>query len=171
MKTFETIYCKLNENLFERFDSEVLSKPGCYVLSLSELDRPKAINRFGGIDNKGILYIGKADLLATRMTSLKQSVLSNCLSEQEDFKEKGHKSLSRKYHRIRNFLNAADLNIGVCILEGISPFVLESYLLEIYVSKYGELPPLNGQYGSHSLKEATKDLEFNGINPKEINFI
>ena len=48
--------------------------------------------------------------------------------------------------------------------KNIESSYLESYLLEIYASQFGELPPLNGFYGSHYLDDVVSYFKENDIN-------
>ncbi|HCY80607.1 MAG TPA: hypothetical protein DHV22_02870 [Xanthomarina gelatinilytica] len=140
--------------------------PGCYVLYQN-----KAIARLGAIDAKGILYIGKGDNIFHRVNSLKRSVLDNCRNNPQPLL-RGHQTLSKKIFRIQKFIAVELLRINILIPNNMDDARhLESYLLESYVSKYGELPPLNGQYGSFSLADSIRYLEFSGIDIREIDFI
>lgn len=139
---------------------------GCYILYQN-----KTISRIGGTDPKGILYIGKGDNTLKRIKSLQKSVLDNCQDLLEP-KIRGHQSLSKKVFRIQKFINTSALTIKILAPSNMQDFrYLESYLLEAYVEKYGELPPLNGHYGSFSLVEAKGYIELNGIDIKAIDFI
>src|SRR5690606_20809380 len=120
----------------------------CYILYQNE-----PISRLGGVDSDGVLYIGKADNLFNRVSSLQQSVLCNCYND-EKAKIKGHQSLSKKVFRIQRFLNTSKMTIKVVVLPSYESIMYaESYLLEYYVNQFGELPPLNGQYGKYELVE------------------
>jgi hypothetical protein len=139
---------------------------GCYILHQN-----KAIAKLGAIDTKGVLYIGKGDNIFHRVNSLQRSVLDNCNNDQQAV-IRGHQSLSKKIFRIQGLITAELLSIKLLIPNKMDDVrYLESYLLESYVSKYGELPPLNGQYGSFHLSEATKYLKLNGIDIKASDFI
>lgn len=125
----------------------------CYILYQN-----MPIQRFGGTDANGILYIGKADNLYTRVASLQKSVLSNC-NNNGNVKIKGHQSLSKKVFRIQKFLNTSKMTIKIVVLPTYESIMYaESYLLEDYVNQFGELPPLNGQYGKYEFIEATQYL-------------
>jgi hypothetical protein len=125
----------------------------CYILYQN-----KPIHRLGCTDTKGILYIGKADNLYKRVASLQKSVLSNC-NNYEKAKIKGHKSLSKKVFRIQRFLDTSKMTIKIAVLPTYESIMYaESYLLEKYVHQFGELPPLNGQYGSYGFFEAEQYL-------------
>ena len=126
---------------------------GCYILYQN-----KPISRIGGTDPKGILYIGKGDNIFKRIKSLQRSVLDNCQDMLEP-KIRGHQSLSKKVFRIQKFINTTALTITILAPSNMQDVrYLESYLLEAYVEKYGELPPLNGQYGCYSLMHSKEAL-------------
>lgn len=128
---------------------DVINPWACYILYQN-----KPIARIGGKDTSGILYIGKADNLFTRVVSLQKSVLSNC-NNNGSAKIKGHQSLSKKVFRIQRFLDTAKMTIKIIVLPTYESIMYaESYLLEYYVNQFGELPPLNGQYGKYELIEA-----------------
>lgn len=154
----------IKDDLKDALAPDDLNKSGCYILYLTDPSGPKTITRFKGADPNGILYIGKADYIGKRVRSLQDSVLSNCDNENETFVERGHKTLSRKYHRIRKFLEVDNLKIKIFVAPGFDARILESNLLEDYVSKYAELPPLNGQYGSYTLAESRALLDNYGFN-------
>ncbi len=121
---------------------------GTYSLHWFKDDGPREIGRLLGIDTDGVLYIGKTDTpLYNRVSSLRNSVLSNSAQIQSFPIEKGHKALSMKFFRIRKRIDIKDLYVKVFPAEA-NPLADESFLLEKYASKFGELPPLNGDYGS-----------------------
>lgn len=134
--------------------------PGCYILHSTQFT--KGICRLIDRDIQSILYIGKGSNLRSRVSSLQQSILSNCNPSQVLPKERGHQALSRKYFRIRKHIQTKNLNISFFTTPNHNPEIIESILLEKYVVKYGELPPLNGQYGKFSLEDAislTKNIK------------
>ena len=115
-------------------------------------------------DSKGILYIGKADNLYNRVASLQKSVLKNC-NNNDKVKIGGHQSLSKKVYRIQRFLDVSKMTIKIVVLPTYESILYsESYLLEDYVNQFGELPPLNGQYGNYEFHDAKQYLEMHNIN-------
>lgn len=153
-------------SLEERISQKLVGASGCYVLRSNQFF--EGIHRLINTDSKSILYIGKADDLFTRISSLQKSILSNSDHNQLKPKERGHKALSRKYFRIKKSIDSKQLFINYFPMPNLDPNVLESILLECYVAEYGELPPLNGQYGNYRLQEALKlNLPFK----KETNLI
>ena len=118
----------------------------------------KSIQRLGGTDTKGVIYIGKADNLYTRVASLQKSVLSNC-NNNGNIKIKGHQSLSKKVFRIQRFLDTSKMTVKIVVLPTHESIMYaESYLLEEYVRQFGELPPLNGQYGKYEFIDSKQYL-------------
>lgn len=142
----------INDPLAQSFE-DIANPWACYILYQNT-----PTQRLGGTDAKGILYIGKADNFHTRVVSLQQSVLYNC-NNNDKAKIKGHKSLSKKVFRIQGLLDTSKMTIKIAVLPTYESIMYaESYLLEEYVRQFGELPPLNGQYGKYELNEATQYL-------------
>jgi len=122
---------------------------GTYSLHWFEREKPKGIYRLMGIDGDGILYIGKTDTpLYKRISSLQVSILSNSEHSLLEPVERGHKTLSKKFFRIRKKIDLNDLFVSVHPTI-VSPKKDEGFSLDKYASKYGELPPLNGDYGEY----------------------
>jgi len=143
---------------FSLYDNEFISKvaeqvgdlPGTYVLLWEYQGTPKRIQRLLGIDPEGILYIGKTEKrIVDRVSSLQRAILNNCSNTQALPNPTGHKALSKKFFRIRKGVNSRELFVRIYVLEK-SPLEDESRRLEEYASKYGELPPLNSNYGQYS---------------------
>ena len=134
--------------------------PGCYIL-YREND---PIPRIGGIDEKGILYIGKGQNISRRVNSLRDSVICNSSYDQKECIIKGHNSLSQKFYRSRKNILLEHLRIRIFQLKkDVESSYLEAYLLETYVSLFGELPPFNGSYCKHSLGDTMDYLKKNEI--------
>lgn len=158
---------ELSYRSLSKIPGDILKQSGCYILTSKQWT--KGLARLAKNDPKSILYIGKADILGRRIESLITSVHANSNHEQDRPNEKGHKSLSRKFYRIRKLIDIDQLSIEVYTFPNIDAKVVESYMLEIYVREFGELPPLNGQFGSHSLYEAITLLSSLGV--KNFNFL
>lgn len=142
---------------------DIVNPWACYILYHN-----KTIHRLGGSDSKGVLYIGKADNLYNRIPSLQQSVLSNCNNALKA-QIKGHQSLSKKVFRIKEFLDTSKMTISIVVLPTYESIMYtESYLLEYYVKKFGELPPLNGQYGKYEFDEANNYIAAHQIKLENI---
>lgn len=81
-----------------------------------------------------------------RVKSLKRSIDLNLQKGLIKPKEGGHKMLSKRVFRIRRWLHIDQLVVSLYpTIE--SPSYDESFMIEEYVSKFGELPPLNGNHG------------------------
>src|SRR5690606_37396540 len=101
------ITVKLNES-FHQFKNENWSAaPGCYILYREKGPVP----RVGGVDPKGILYIGKGDNILRRVKSLRDSVIYNTAHDQTECIIKGHNSLSQKFYRMRKNIVLENLSI------------------------------------------------------------
>jgi hypothetical protein len=156
----------LKNYLLDEIKKNEFVNPGCYILFNGD-----EICRLGGVDNSGILYIGKANNLKSRLNSLYKSILYNSDHSQTQANEQGHKALSRKFFRIRKRINIENLKFLSIPMEQNLALELESYLLESYVEKFAELPPLNGSYGSFSLNTSYELLKNSNFDFDQINSI
>jgi len=155
--------------LREELPQDLLLQSGCYILYTKQFQT--GIHRLNGVDTQGILYIGKADIIERRVNSLLSSIKFNSDINELTPKVKGHKSLSRKYHRIRGLIKTDFLYVDIFpVSNSLNPHVLESFFIEKYVFKYAELPPLNGNYGSFALYEAEQILREHNIDPFTFDF-
>ncbi len=138
-----------DSDLKEKIRSIHRDEAGTYILYWFKNDEPRKIGRLLDTDCEGVLYIGETDkTLYSRVTSLAVSIQSNSDEIQSEPKEMGHKTLSKKFFRIRKHIDVTDLYVEVNTCK-ISPKEDESKLIEDYVADFGELPPLNGNYGQH----------------------
>ena len=154
------ITVKLNESLNHFKHENWSASPGCYILYREDSPVP----RIGGVDDKGILYIGKGKSILRRVKSLRDSVICNAAHDQTACVIKGHNSLSQKFYRMRRNITVENLCIRIFQLnKNIESSYLETYLLEKYASQFGELPPINGSYCNHSLDQSLNYLKSNGI--------
>jgi hypothetical protein len=113
-------------------------KGGVYVLVCKE---PAGVGhipvqRFLGIDKQGVLYIGKADCFFDRVIALKKSI-------SPEYKSSSHECGIRykANPKIQELFPFENLLIG--LKEDEDPRALELKMLENYVSRFGEVPPLN----------------------------
>jgi hypothetical protein len=96
------------------------------------------VQRVLGIDTEGVLYIGKADIFASRVAHLKKSILPT-------YRGSGH-ICGRRY---RNALYSSLAprfpahHLCVSFQPDASPQKAEEAALRAYVQQFGELPPLN----------------------------
>lgn len=130
-------------------NSRLSSEKGVYQLHWLENGKPKTINRLCGQDKEGILYIGMTEgKLMKRVSDLQQALKSNSIISLDSPASSGHAQMGMKYFRIRKRIPIRDLSIRVVPHD--EPKKEESERLDDYVKEFGELPPLNGQYGSVS---------------------
>ena len=93
-------------------------------------------NRVLGIDNEGILYIGKSVNLRERLRMLKRSL-------NQKPKVSGH-TFGKKYYENKKLENAFPLkSLYVSYKTTTAPKTLETKLLNQYFAKFGEVPPMN----------------------------
>jgi len=145
-------YVQLIDSDFRQKIREMFGEDsGTYTLHWFERGKPKKICRLLDTDPYGILYIGKTDqaLHVRAGKQLKDAITNNSDSEQKVPAVVGYNSLSQKFYRTRLRIKTEDLFLNLSNQYDESPLAQESYLIEKYVSKFGELPPFNGQYGSH----------------------
>lgn len=145
---------KLTSNTEEfksSIDMQVRKMGGAYTLHIIEEDGgPKSINRLIGSDKKGILYIGMTEgALMDRVFSLKNAIKINSEIGLKIPKESKHMQAGMKFFRIRKKVNIDSLYVMLHPSPKEKAKKLETDFLEKYVSIYGELPPMNGQYGHY----------------------
>ncbi|HAS6341099.1 TPA: hypothetical protein I7247_21115 [Vibrio vulnificus] len=111
-----------------------------YILRSFEVNNelPKAINRFGGQDENGILYIGKADLFTHRVGDLARCIDKNYSQRKH---EAGVRYLTIPNISLRHPID----NLFVTIVPSKTPHELEKEYLAKYEALFSELPPLNRQ--------------------------
>lgn len=144
-------YLKVNQES-KRFQLELKLLPessskGIYKLYYFENGRPRTIKRLFSEDSSGIIYIGMTEgPLSYRVGNLQKALVANWETENGKPASSGHTQMGKKYYRIRKKINIDDLHIQ--IFPHQHPKQAETDCLENYVSKFAELPPFNGQYGS-----------------------
>jgi len=129
IKLFENYEIKIIE--FINFKpKKIVESPGVYFLIYPNLNP----QRFGGKDKDGILYIGKSNNLKRRISSLRRGILN----------------WNNEYHSVsENFIKLFDKNtynqlrIGYIVSDEKNYSKLESEFLELYLTKYKDLPVLN----------------------------
>jgi hypothetical protein len=109
---------------------------GVYKLRWAENGRALAIPRAASVDSEGLLYIGISykRTLSKRISELTEALLEN--------KHKRH-SVRRPYHDFgfKDVFPSKQIEIQYC--EEIDPRNLEKDLLQDYLRKYKDKPPLN----------------------------
>ena len=100
------------------------------------------IGRLIGIDEKGVLYIGKSSNLSLRIRQLKNDLAGE---------SKNH-TIGRKFDESKKLRDFIPVN---CIIVEYKEYPIselskqENKLIDSYFKKYGEVPPLN----SNSVKK------------------
>lgn len=118
--------------------SLLYKKPGVYRIYLNN----KIIERLVGCDNDGLLYIGSAQSSNGLMKRIRDffDSATNCTTAH---------SAGRFYHLYMESLLGKAIEVLVFEYEltadDKSALALESTQLRTYLTKYGELPPLNNQ--------------------------
>lgn len=116
------------------------NKPGIYFIRWKKNEKPIIINRLGGADSNGLLYIGESKNLRRRFQRIWQAI------------EKVHK-INKTQHTFSNTLIFCKLHeeIGSDEYEilwqhfstKIEAQIQEAAALRLYTEKFKEPPPLN----------------------------
>lgn len=120
----------------KQFWKNIPESGGVYHIRSFKDNKVIKINRVLGIDNKGILYIGKSDNLRERLRMLWR-VLNPKL-------EATAHTFGKKYNdnkKLRFVFPLKTLYVSFEVAE--EPKNLESELLDKYFIKFGEVPPFN----------------------------
>lgn len=126
-------------DIIENFD---LTEPvtGIYkVFSINENGERMKINRLISFDSDGIIYIGKSTNLGHRLGNL-VNLLNNTTSTAKH-------PMGNRYQRIENLkkyflVNRLRIEVEFCK----NPRIREIDLIENYLQKHGEVPPLNNSH-------------------------
>jgi hypothetical protein len=112
------------------------AKGGVYKIIAVRDGQRIPINRFLGIDNSGVLYIGKATSFIDRVVDLKKSI-------SPDYNGTAH-ICGRRYKSNPNIAKMFPYNIlHIELIQADNPVEIERNLLIEYATIYGEVPPLN----------------------------
>lgn len=126
-----------SENLWYEIDEVFGNQGGIYLLTcIDDNNQPIPIHRVLGMDDKGVLYIGKADSFKNRVIELKKSV-------SPDYKTASHECGVRLSEHSRLSEKFPFLNLVVTLIGAPNSRNLESEYLGNYLKEFGELPPLN----------------------------
>ncbi|MBM3417509.1 MAG: hypothetical protein FJY17_01135 [Bacteroidetes bacterium] len=109
---------------------------GIYFIYGYKNKLPIKISRFLGIDNDGVLYIGKSENLRERLRMLWRVLNPKLKATAHTF---GTKYNNNK--RLREAFPLKTLYVSYKITS--EPKTLESELLDKYFLKFGEVPPFN----------------------------
>lgn len=109
---------------------------GVYFIHSYNNQIPIRLNRVLGTDEEGVLYIGKSENLRERLRMLWRVLNPKLKATAHTF---GTKYNDNK--KLREAFPLKSLYVSFRITN--EPKSLESELLDIYFSKYGEVPPFN----------------------------
>lgn len=125
-----------DDNFWYDIESEFGQTGGVYNLICIQDKQRIPIARLLSIDNNGILYIGKATSFLNRVIELKKSLSK----EYETLShEAGYRYLEND--KIQNRFPYEDLYVLLKPADDINK--AEKDMLNAYIQKFGELPPLN----------------------------
>ena len=95
-----------------------------------------AISRFLNVDDKGVLYIGKASPLLDWVINLKKSIALEYIVSSDDcvIRYKSNPNITIKFPY---------KNLHIELFFSENPTETEKNLIESYFKKHGEVPPLN----------------------------
>lgn len=112
-------------------------RSGVYrIFSLDQNDIPRPLQRVLGIDNDGILYIGKSENLNDRLRMLWRVLQPNYGASAHTF--------GINYKSLKIIQDAFPYDsLAIEFEESPEAKIYEKSLIESYRQKYGEVPPLN----------------------------
>ncbi|PIB27875.1 hypothetical protein [Maribacter sp. 4G9] len=148
-----SIYLKVNQ-ASDKFKKDLSSlsdssSKGIYKMYYFENGHARSIKRLFSEDPRGILYIGMTEgPLLERVSNLQKALVDNWQTKEGKPASSGHTQMGKKYYRIRKKIDVDNLYIQIYPKE--NPKQAETDCIENYVKRFAELPPLNGQYGSHN---------------------
>jgi hypothetical protein len=131
----------VNDYLYNEIFNNFSDLGGTYKIVSMNLneDRPFVVDRFLKRDERGILYIGKANRFTNRVVELKKSIIMKYKTASHDFGIKFNTIL--EYHYKTELLNPE--NLWVELTEHQYPDKLEMEEIANYLKEFGELPPFN----------------------------
>jgi excinuclease UvrABC nuclease subunit len=120
------------------FHFNVPAAPGVYkIFSLNDNDEPRRLPRVLGVDQSGILYIGRSGNLNDRLRMLWRVL-------QPNYRASAH-TFGMNYKSLQVIQDAFPYDtLAIEFEENSEAKQLEKSLLEAYRQIYGEVPPLNG---------------------------
>jgi hypothetical protein len=133
-------YWKNLQNLASNKFPGIENKPGIYFIRWKKDESPVIINRLGGSDSNGLLYIGESKDLRERFQRIWRGI------------KKVHKTnetpntLSKRifFCKLHEEINSDEYEIAWQYLSiKIEAQVQEAAALKLYTEKFRELPPLN----------------------------
>ncbi|MEM0049005.1 MAG: hypothetical protein QW424_01525 [Candidatus Bathyarchaeia archaeon] len=131
----EIKWCKLKNLADERFNN-IHDVPGIYFVRWSRNGKPVSIPRLGGIDHKGILYIGSAARLRRRIRELWEGIKGRV--------EAHTIGKTIIFCKISDIINLNEYEISWEELKTREDALGQEWAaIKSYVDKYKEPPPLN----------------------------
>jgi len=118
------------------FWTEIPETAGIYLIHACSNQVPVKLNRVTGVDEKGILYIGKSKNIRDRLRMLWRVLNPKLKATAHTFgtKYNSNKKLRESFPVSSLFISCRTTN---------EPKILESKLLNNYFTKFGEVPPFN----------------------------
>jgi hypothetical protein len=129
---------KLASNNFPRVEN----KPGVYFLRWNKGEIPVVINRFGGSDSNGLLYVGESKDLRRRFQRIWRGI------KKVNKTSKNPHTLNRTilFCKLHEEINSDEYEIAWQHLSTkLEAQVQEAAALKLYIEKFREPPPLNLQ--------------------------
>ena len=120
-----------------KWPKRLRSEPGVYeIAALDKAGKSKAIPRAGGVDERGVLYIGRSLKLRNRLDLFRRGLFEGL---------KGHIAGRTYKKRPRIQAIAPKRNLGFRFEHCDDLEEREKQRLDRYIQKFGEVPPLNAQ--------------------------
>jgi hypothetical protein len=133
------------ECVFIRDYKRLPKEPGVYILTYVENGEPKAFARLNGIDDEGILLIGKTVNLRRRVREFYKDILSEGLEEKyhsEGWNFRAYFRDNKNPHAIK--LKAESIRVHWTPMKSEKEaYRFETQLIQDYVTKFQDKPPLN----------------------------
>ena len=129
------------QNLASNKFPGVENKPGIYFIRWKKYETPVTINRLGGSDSNGLLYVGESKGLRRRFRRLWRGInkVNNSKSKTPDTLRK-----TIVFCRLHKEINSDEYEIAWQHLSTkLEAQVQEAAALKLYTEKFKELPPLN----------------------------
>ena len=139
VKKMESCWKNLQKLTSEEFPT-IDNTPGIYFIRWTKNEKPVTINRLGGSDTNGLLYIGETKTLRRRFQRIWRGIT-------REIKTKNQINTLRKtilFCKLHEAINLDEYEIAWQILQTkIEAQGQEAAALKLYTEKFKELPPLN----------------------------
>ena len=135
------MYLLSSEKVWQKLQSDHSDKGGVYKLHCIDEENDSKfipINRILGVDQEGVLYIGKADVIHNRIGDLWKSLSPNykTLNHHAGIRYRSNQKLQGSFPFDR---------LCVTVLPSENPNDAELHEMRKYFAEFGEVPPLNAQ--------------------------